>query len=206
MSIYLLLKFISIYGENLLAFNLNVIDNPSSTKKKQKSINNSASVLPSASLRKQQQLARSLISRRSYSVSAASVDRVNSSDGEGGISAEVCSGMLAGRKPLLNGSSKNVGGSNGLKGNSLCSSSINSSDIRNCNRLFLKKYEQEMASKVWSGALVLRVEETLNLGEGSKVLEQGSGNVVDCIKEIQVNEKCDEVESIKRERQKSIHQ
>jgi hypothetical protein len=114
--------------------------------------------------------------------------------------------MVAGRKSPLNGSNKNVGGSIGLKGNSLCSSSINSSDIRNCNRLFLKKFEQEVASKLWSGALVLGVEETMNLGDSSKVKEQGSGNIVDCIKEIQVNEKCDEVECIKRERQKSIHQ
>jgi hypothetical protein len=131
---------------------------------------------------------------------------VNSSDGEGGISAEVSSGMVAGRKSPLNGSNKNVGGSIGLKGNSLCSSSINSSDIRNCNKLFLKKFEQEVASKLWSGALVLGVEETVNLGESSKAIEQGSGIVVDCIKEIQVNEKRDEVKSIKREHKKSIHQ
>jgi hypothetical protein len=70
----------------------------------------------------------------------------------------------------------------------------------------LKKFEQEVASKLWSGALVLGVEETVNLGESSKAIEQGSGIVVDCIKEIKVNEKRDEVESIKRERQKSIHQ
>jgi hypothetical protein len=38
------------------------------------------------------------------------------------------------------------------------------------------------------------------------VLEQGNGVVVDCIKEIQFNEKRDEEESIKRERLKSVHQ
>jgi hypothetical protein len=97
-------------------------------------------------------------------------------------------------------------GSIGTVGNSLCESSINSSNIRNCNRLFLQNYEQEVASKVWRGALVLGVEETLNLGESSMAAERGNGTVVDCINEIQVNEKRDEEECIKRERKKFVHQ
>jgi hypothetical protein len=135
-----------------------------------------------------------------------SVDRVNNQEGEDVVSVEVSSGKVVGRKTSLDGAGKVVESSIGPIGNSFSNNSINSSDIRNCNRLFLKNYEQEVASKVWSGALVLGVEETLNLGDSSKVLEQGNGVVVDCIKEIQFNEKRDEEESIKRERLKSVHQ
>ncbi|MCI39201.1 hypothetical protein A2U01_0060432, partial [Trifolium medium] len=42
----------------------------------------------------------------------------------------------------------------------LCCSSINSSDIRNCNKKFMQRYDQEAASKVWRGALELGVEVT----------------------------------------------
>jgi hypothetical protein len=61
----------------------------------------------------------------------------------------------------------------------------------------LKNFEQEVASKVWKGALALGVEEN-NMHVSSKG--------VDCIKEIQDNEKRDEVESIKREHKKFVHQ
>jgi hypothetical protein len=70
----------------------------------------------------------------------------------------------------------------------------------------LKNYEKEVASKVWKGALILGVEDNVILGDSSKVLERGNGKVVDCIKEIQVNEKRDEEESIIRERKKTVHQ
>jgi hypothetical protein len=193
----------SVYNKLVGGPSLHVLDNPASVKKKQKNLNTSSSVLPSASLRKKQQLARSLISRKPHSMS---VDRVNSLEGEDVVSVEVSSGKVVGRKTSLDGAGKVVESSIGPIGNSFSNNSITSSDIRNCNRLFLKNYEQEVASKVWSGALVLGVEETLNLGDSSKVLEQGNGVVVDCIKEIQFNEKRDEEESIKRERLKSVHQ
>jgi hypothetical protein len=70
----------------------------------------------------------------------------------------------------------------------------------------LKNYEKEVASKVWRGASILGVEDNVNLGDNSKVLERGNGMVVDCIKEIQFNEKRDEEESIIKERKKSVHQ
>jgi hypothetical protein len=185
---------------------LNVNDNQTPAKKKQRSSINPSMVLPSASLRKKQQLARSINSRKSLSITAASYNRMNISDGEGGTSVEVNSGKVAGRKSQSIGKGNIAQGSFGSTGISLGSSSINSSDIRNCNRLFLKNYEQEVASKVWNGALLLGVEENPNLGESSNMLEQGNCLVVDCIKEIQVNEKRDEEESIKRERLKSVHQ
>ncbi|CAJ2673213.1 unnamed protein product [Trifolium pratense] len=40
----------------------------------------------------------------------------------------------------------------------LCCSSINSSDIRNCNNRFVEIYDHDAASKVWQGAVVLGVE------------------------------------------------
>ncbi|PNX95639.1 cysteine-rich receptor-like protein kinase, partial [Trifolium pratense] len=40
----------------------------------------------------------------------------------------------------------------------LCCSSINSSDIRNCNNIFVEIYDHDAASKVWQGAVVLGVE------------------------------------------------
>jgi hypothetical protein len=131
---------------------------------------------------------------------------VNNLEVEEGSSVEVCSGREGERKSKVDGSGKFAECSIGPAGTSLCSSSINSSDIRNCNRLFLENYEKEVASKVWKGALILGVEDNVILGDSSKVLEHGNGKVVDCIKEIQVNEKRDEEESIIRERKKTVHQ
>ncbi|MCH80923.1 hypothetical protein A2U01_0001699 [Trifolium medium] len=53
---------------------------------------------------------------------------------------------------------KNLANSLSSAGSILCCSSINSSDVRNCNKKFLQKYEYEVASKVWQGALELGVE------------------------------------------------
>jgi hypothetical protein len=166
-------------------------------RKKQMNFYNSASVLPSSSLRKQQQLVRSINSRKSNSTSANSVTGVNMSDGKGGKSMGVCLRKEAQRCTSSVVSSKHGVGSSSSAGDTLGSSSINSSNIRNCNRLFLKIFEQEVASKVWKGALALGVEEN-NMHVSSKG--------VDCIKEIQDNEKRDEVESIKREHKKFVHQ
>jgi hypothetical protein len=76
-------------------------------------------------------------------------------------------------------------------------SSINSSEIRNCNNRFLKNFEQEVVSKVWNGALQLGV--VCNpLGERG-----GDVQAVDLEAEIQENEKRDEAGKARREHLKS---
>ncbi|WJX73075.1 hypothetical protein P8452_56896 [Trifolium repens] len=81
------------------------------------------------------------------------------SDGKGGKSMGVCLRKEAQRCTSSVVSSKHGVVSFSSAGDTLGSSSINSSNIRNCNRLFLKNFEQEVASKVWKGALPLGVEE-----------------------------------------------
>ncbi|GAU10917.1 hypothetical protein TSUD_426830, partial [Trifolium subterraneum] len=45
-------------------------------------------------------------------------------------------------------------------------SSISSPDIRNCNKKFLRNYDQQVAEKVWRGALGLGVEVNSVTGTG----------------------------------------
>jgi hypothetical protein len=174
-------------------------------KKQKNSIKNSA-VLPSSALRKQQQLARSICSRKSNSVSAVSATGTIGSEGMGGSSVGVCKKKEVVCCTSSGGSGKMLKVSNGSVKNTIDSSSINSSDIRNCNRLFLKNYEQEVASKVWNRALTLGVEELAVPVDGSKVNGRGKGVSVDFIKEIKDNEKRDELESSRREHHKSVYQ
>ncbi|MCH80281.1 hypothetical protein A2U01_0001047 [Trifolium medium] len=68
---------------------------------------------------------------------------------KGGVKCLAPSVKNSGKKPINSLSSA---------GDVLCCSSLNSADIRNCNKNFLKKYEHEVASKVWQGALELGVE------------------------------------------------
>jgi hypothetical protein len=149
--------------------------------------------LPSASLRKQQLMHSSLISRNPTSTTSSSIncsrrdvlgDRVQrncvqSKVNKGAVQIET----------------------NASSGDTLCCSSLNSSDIKNCNKLFWKKYEQEVAAKVWHGALDLGVE--LNKADGffSKAHGAFGSTAEDCILEIQENEKRDEVGSFRREQQ-----
>jgi hypothetical protein len=128
------------------------------------------------------------------------------SDGKGGKATEVCLRKEAQRCTSSVVSSKHGVASSSSAGNTFGSSSINSSNIRNCNRLFLKNFEQEVASKVWKGVLALGVEENSVSVVNTKMNKHVSSKVVDCIKEIQDNEKRDEVESIKREHKKFVHQ
>jgi hypothetical protein len=174
--------------------------------KKHKNLIKSSVVLPSSALRKQQQLARSICSRKTNSVSAVSATNFNCSEREGGSSV---GGVRRNEAAVCNsseGSSKIIKFSGSSARNTSGSSSINSSDIRNCNRLFLKKFEQEVASKVWNGALTLGVEAAGVSVDGSKVNGHGLGEPVDCIKEIKANEKRDEVESIRREHRNFVYQ
>jgi hypothetical protein len=87
-------------------------------------------------------------------------------------------------------------------GDILCCSSLNSTDIKNCNKIFWKKYEQEVASKVWHEALELGVE----LNEEDGVITRGAvgSTVEECILKIQENEKRDETERIRREQHQSV--
>ncbi|PNX74590.1 hypothetical protein L195_g030515, partial [Trifolium pratense] len=118
------------------------------------------SILPSASLRRQQQLVRSLSSRNSHSSSSKSA--ACSSKLANGVT-----GMASRNPPHLCATGKQAVASISSAGDILCCSSINSSDIRNCNKVFLKNYEKEVASKVWRGALELGVEMTSEMGKDS---------------------------------------
>ncbi|PNX71430.1 hypothetical protein L195_g027309, partial [Trifolium pratense] len=110
--------------------------------------------LPSASLRKQQQLASSLKSRKQNSHISSSKARSDSSN-TNTVSAEGASEVAGVRRVQPSMITSGTGSSGSLfpVDELLCCSSINSSDIRNCNRKFLKNYEHEVASKVWLGAL-----------------------------------------------------
>ncbi|MCH99418.1 hypothetical protein A2U01_0020430 [Trifolium medium] len=77
-------------------------------------------------------------------------------------------------------------------GTILCCSSLNSSDIRNCNKNFLKRNETEVASKVWNGAVELGVE-----GEEDKEVY---------IQHIIGNERHDEESRVMREQLKKVNQ
>jgi hypothetical protein len=167
--------------------------------KKIKGIYSQNSVLPSASLRLQQQLLRSFKYRKSTSSSIPSVACSISDEA-------VCSNRQQETEVVVKRSSPNKfkadrlrAGSCSSVGDIICCSSINSSDIRNCNKNFLKKQEKEVASKVWSGAVGLGVELNAGVGINSK-----GHTEEECIFEIQENEKRDEIERIRRERQKPV--
>ncbi|CAJ2667747.1 unnamed protein product [Trifolium pratense] len=73
-------------------------------------------------------------------------------------------------------------------GTILCCSSLQSSDIRNCNKVFLKNREKEVTSKIWKGAR--------DLGVGGEEDEDV------CIHHIHNNERRDEDGRILRAQQK----
>jgi hypothetical protein len=158
---------------------------------------------PSASLRRQQLMAKSLSARNSHSNSTnASVPSIHTPS----TSTRLFRGEAE------KGPSLEAGVTRGsVEANQLCSSSsldsklvcssINSTDIRNCNNRFLKNFEQEVVSKVWNGALQLGV--VCNpLGEREDV-EISAGLEAVCLKEIQENEKRDAVGKVRREQLKS---
>ncbi|CAJ2645074.1 unnamed protein product [Trifolium pratense] len=162
---------------------------------------------PSASLRKQHQLVQSLISRNSTARSSSSVVRPAHSNGFAKHQREgvVTEGVT--RNPPSNFISRKLQASSiSSAGDILCCSSINSSDIRNCNKIFLKKYDREVASKVWNGALELGVEVTSLAVEKAKELKTKGNSEEKCIQEIQPNEKRDAEERFRREQQPSLHQ
>ncbi|MCI00661.1 hypothetical protein A2U01_0021683, partial [Trifolium medium] len=68
---------------------------------------------------------------------------------DGGVQRNSPSRHQPGKKPSTSLSSA---------GAVLCCSSLNSSDIRNCNKRFIVNYEHDAARKVWQGAIELGVE------------------------------------------------
>jgi hypothetical protein len=74
---------------------------------------------------------------------------------------------------------KNKSTSISSAGEILCCSSINSSDIRNCNKFFLKKYNYEVASKVWKGAVELGVEGDEEVGRYVDMIVSNEGREVE---------------------------
>jgi hypothetical protein len=110
---------------------------------------------PSASLRRQHLMAKSLSNRSAYSHShsvSVSVPSPAFLSCPVGGAAEGCSQLEGGVTwgPVLPNQATSVAGSLG-------SCSIHSADIRNCNNRFLKNLEQEVVSKVWKGAQDLGV-------------------------------------------------
>jgi hypothetical protein len=113
---------------------------------------------PSASLRRQHLMAKSLSNRPVHSHSHSVSESVPSLHAPTVLSCPVggevesCSPAEVGvtRGPVkLNQAISGAG--------SIGSCSILSADIRNCNNRFLKNLEQEVVSKVWKGALELGV-------------------------------------------------
>jgi hypothetical protein len=131
------------------------------TPKKQVGVtkNRNTCVLPSASLRKQQHMQRSLNARNSNSMATSSF----SCSRQANLGAAV---SKSGALPITSkGEVQTCSVSQAEVIPSSCS--IKSSNIKNCNKLFWKKYEQEVASKVWDEALELGVE----LNEAEAVAE-----------------------------------
>ncbi|WJX24604.1 hypothetical protein P8452_13691 [Trifolium repens] len=189
-------------GPRVVYNKLNSVSGPVNTPKKitstpkAKELRLISNFLPSNPLRKHQCMARSLNQRKPNSISSSTAQSSANDD----VSKEMAVGVVAKRsKPSLKPKKKNQATSISSAGAVLCCSPLNSSDIRNSNQLILKKYEDEVVSKVWNGALELGVK----LGmEG----EQSSGNKgvhpkksEKCIFEIKENEKRDEEERARRE-------
>jgi hypothetical protein len=159
--------------------------------------------LPSTTLRKHHSMVHSLKARKQNLVSSTTIEsvdittHVNESDEEG-INVVVRRSSLSKSKVR-----KNFTTSISSAGDILCCSPLNSSDINNCNQIFLKKFEQEVAAKVWHGALGLGVE-LGTMGEKQRgFIEANNNKVLKCIHEIKGNEIRDEVESIRREHKQS---
>jgi hypothetical protein len=176
---------------------LSVANTPRSHRtKKKKGKASTIPCPPSASLRRQHLIAKSLSNRNSHShVNVASATSESIHPVEEGAELNSTVEVVFERGPMqqLRESSSSQSGAN------RSCSSINSSCIRNCNKIILKKFEQEVVSKVWHGAVELGVDCSSLDDKGVKLKEV-------CLKEILDNELRDEEESIRREHKKAIHQ
>ncbi|MCH95563.1 hypothetical protein A2U01_0016542, partial [Trifolium medium] len=116
-------------------------------------------ILPSRSLRNQNLMALSLRNRSQQFNASLPQSRSSSSRREGLSDRNMTAVEGCSRNPInCNRPKKNSSSSVSSAGAILCCSSLNSSDIRNCNKNFLKRNETEVASKVWKGAVELGVE------------------------------------------------
>jgi hypothetical protein len=163
---------------------------------------------PSASLRRQQQLARSFSIRKSNPSQAEPIPSkpTSSIPSVGDKAHSPSTEVIVSRGPIRQKFNSTVSraGSISSAGEILCCSSLNSTDIRNCNSVFLKKFEQEVVSKVWKGAVDLGVDiPSVGYKGGAEGAFGGLEEV--CRKEIQDNEKRDEEERTRREHHKSCH-
>ncbi|GAU25065.1 hypothetical protein TSUD_257590 [Trifolium subterraneum] len=104
-------------------------------------------------------MSRSLSARKTRSSSSISVSRNRAHDGEVGLQSGSTAIGDASRSQMPcdgNTISNSISVSPAVE--VLNCDSISSSDIPNCNKLFIRKHDQEVATKVWKGALKLGVE------------------------------------------------
>jgi hypothetical protein len=176
---------------------LPVVTTPQSQRtKKKKGKSSTLSCPPSASLRRQHLMAKSLSFRNSHSrVNVASDSSASIHPVENAVDLNSYMEVIIERGQLQQLQAR----SSSQSGVNRCSSSINSSCIRNCNKIFMKKFEQEVVSKVWNGAVELGVECSSLDDKGARLKEV-------CLQEILDNELRDEEESIRREHKKSVNQ
>jgi hypothetical protein len=162
---------------------------------------------PSASLRRQQQMVKSLSNRKNLSSHAEPHSPNCSIPSIGGEARMPSTTFVEARGPIRQKAKEgnNRADSISSAGEILCCSSLSSSDIRNCNNNILKKFEQEVVSKVWKGAVELGVDLASCGSKGA--LDSGAIGVMEevCRKEIQENEKRDAEESSRREHRKNNH-
>jgi hypothetical protein len=173
-----------------------------------------SSCLPSASLRKQQHMARSLSQRNSNTSLAVRASSISSIPSVGGASKQSLPSaskppsteVIVSRGPVGRKfkATSNRAASISSAGEILCCSSLSSSDIRNCNKKILQKFEQEVISKVWKGAVELGVE--IDPCGSTEGLDSGALGALEevCLKEIQDNERRDEAESLRREQRNNV--
>ncbi|MCH96851.1 hypothetical protein A2U01_0017841 [Trifolium medium] len=157
-----------------------------------------------AALRKQQQLARNLYSRNSQYFSSKSAAN-KSVASETTQHAEQVYEAVTRTLPTVKDARKISSHSVSSAGEIMCCSSINSSDIRNCNKKFLKSYDREVVSKFWRGALELGVEVTSNIRQDNQEAGAMGEMEEECLQEIQDNEKRDSEERIRREQRQHLH-
>jgi hypothetical protein len=162
---------------------------------------------PSASLRRQQHMARSLSNRKILPSHSESISSFSSLPSSGGVNHNPTAEQGVTRGPIRQRSAKGTLRAESISsaGEILCCSSLNSSDIRNCNNNILKNFEHEVVSKVWKGAVELGVELTACGSKGEVEIGAIGGLEKVCLKEIQENEKRDKEESIRREQSKNSH-
>jgi hypothetical protein len=147
---------------------------------------------PLASLNSNPFYALSLHSHKARSISSQSVEQLSQSPRRAApaLSGDDLVGVERNSSSRFK-PNKRSSSSISSAGSILCCSAINSSDIRNCNKVFMKKFELDTANKVWKGATELGVE-------GDEEEER-------YVERIVANEKKDEADRLLREQQNHVH-